>query len=428
MIRDVSDLLKGIMEEEKIKLGAYSLKHGPTIGKMYEGLTSEILDRAIPKSLGLQLRQGIIHDGQGTMSGQIDCMLVKGSGEQIPYTDSYKWHVKDVIAVIEVKKTLYSTDLKDSFEHLRCVINSYGSYAQSGKVSEKFNINPAIKAFSITTGLIPPALSEIDTIGIEKEILFHTFVIEQLSPIRIVLGYHGFKKEESLREALAVFIDENKMTQGFGVGSFPQLIVCGEYSLIKMNGYPYCVPMDTEFWNFYTSSHANPVLLILELIWTRLSHEISIENLWGEDLHIENFALFLSGRVKQEGEIIGWEYNYTPISEAALIERSAVEEWSPTFVSLTQFVVFNKLCNGKVESINDKSLMDYIAKEGEDFDEFIQSLLNTGLVALREDKLQLTTYECKCVILPDGRFAVAENSCGRFTRWVNKQIKRSKKR
>ena len=89
MIHDVSDLLKGIMLEERAKLDAYSLKHGPTIGKMYEGLTSDILGRAIPESLGLQLQHGIIHDGQGTMSVEIDCMLVKGIGEKIPYTDSY---------------------------------------------------------------------------------------------------------------------------------------------------------------------------------------------------------------------------------------------------------------------------------------------------------------------------------------------------
>lgn len=426
MIRDISELLKGIMKEEKAKLDAYSLKHGPTIGKMYEGLTSNILDRAIPESLGLQWRHGIIHDGKGEMSGEIDCMLVRGSGEQIPFTDSYKWHVKDVIAVIEVKKTLYSVDLRDSFEHLRGIMDSYGSYVRSGTGSETFDITPARKAFSETTGLIPPPDSEICSIGIENEILYHTFVLEQLSPIRIVLGYHGFKKESSLREALVRFIDENKMTHGFGVGSFPQLIVCGEYSLIKMNGYPYSAPMDSEFWNFYGSSKANPVLLILELIWTRLSREISVENLWGEDLHVENFAPFLSGRIKQVGEQIGWEYKHTPVREAALKERNAAVDWSPTFVSSTQFVVFNRLCNGEAESVNDRLLRDYITKEGEDFDEFIKSLVNTGLVALSEDKLQLTTHECMCAILPDGGFAVAENNNGRFSRWISKQIERSK--
>ncbi len=254
------------MLEERLKLDEYSLKHGPTIGKMYEGLASDILGRAIPESLGLQLQHGIIHDGTGRMTGEIDCMLVKSSGEKIPYTDSYKWHVKDVIAVIEVKKTLYSADLKDSFEHLRGVADNYGAYVQSDDENAKFNIGPARKAFSEATGIVPPEHSKVEALGIYMEMLYHTFVMEHLSPIRIVLGYHGFKKESSLREALVSFIEENQMTHGFGVGSFPQLIVCGNYSLIKMNGYPYSAPMDSEFWNFFASSNANPILLILEFI------------------------------------------------------------------------------------------------------------------------------------------------------------------
>lgn len=426
MIHDVSELLQGIIHEERSKLDEYSLKHGPTIGKMYEGLALDILGRAIPESLGLQLQHGIIHDGKGSMSGEIDCMLVMGHGEKIPYTESYKWHVKDVIAVIEVKKTLYSADLKDAFEHLRGIADSYGPYVQSGDGGEAFNINPAKKAFSETTGLIAPEHSKANSLGIDLEILYHTFVMEQISPIRIVLGYHGFKKESSLREALFSFIEDNRMTNGFGVGSFPQLIVCGNFSLIKMNGYPYSAPMDSGFWNFYASSNANPVALILELIWTRLSYQINVEDLWGEDLSIENFAQFLSARIKTVDDMTGWEYKYTSISEAALKERNAEVEWSPTFVSSTQFAIFYNLCNGKEESIDDISLRGYVEEKGEDFHGFIESLRKTGLIALKEDKLQLTTYECQCVIVPDGRFAVADNSSGRLTRWVSKHKKRDK--
>ncbi|WP_156820436.1 hypothetical protein [Thioalkalivibrio thiocyanodenitrificans] len=229
-----------------------------------------------------------------------------------------------------------------------------------------------------------------------------------------------------MREALFFFIEENQRTKGFGVGSFPQLIVCGNYSLVKMNGYPYSAPMNSDFWNFYASSNANPILLILELIWTRLSYQINVENLWGDDLSIENFAPFLSAKIKTVGDLAGWEYKYTPISEDTLKERAAAGEWSPTIVSSAQFVIFNRLCNGAEESIDDKSLREYIEKEGEDFDHFIESLTSTGLIALKDDKLQLTTYECQCVILPDGRFAVADNNSGRLTRWINKQIEQNK--
>lgn len=426
MIRDISDLLKGIMDEEKAKLDSYSLKHGPTIGRMYEGLTSDILSRAVPTSLGLQLRHGIIHDGQGTMSGEIDCMLVKGNGEKIPYTDSYKWHVKDVIAVIEVKKTLYSADLRDSFNHLKTVVDNYGSYLRNGEGNETFNINPARRAFSEATGIIPPTHKNVSSMGIENQVLYHTFVMEQLSPIRIVLGYHGFKKEASIREALIEFLSKNLMEDGFGVNSFPQLITCGKYSLIKTNGFPYSSPMTTKYWDFYGSSRANPVLLILELIWTRLSREIKVQDLWGKDLHIENFARLLSGRVIKKGDKVGWEYMHSSFSEQELKEIPPTDEWSPIFVSSPQFVIFNKLCNGDTESINDKSLIQFIENEGENFADFIQSLLNTGLIALNGDKLELTTHECQCAIVPNGGFVVAENNSGRFSRWIAKEMKKSK--
>ena len=106
MIRKVSDILNGFIDEEKRKLGLFELNHAPTIGRMYEGLTNEVLNKAIPPKLNLRIESGVIFDDTGTMTGQIDCMLVKGDGIQIPYTDLYKWHIKDVIAVFEVKKTL----------------------------------------------------------------------------------------------------------------------------------------------------------------------------------------------------------------------------------------------------------------------------------------------------------------------------------
>ena len=119
MIRSISDLLKSFIDQEIKKLDEFDLKHGPTIGKMYEGLTSDILNKTVPEKLNLKTTTGVIYDDTGLMTGEIDCMLVRGEGLKIPYTESYKWHIKDVIVVFEVKKTLYSAELKDSFNHLK---------------------------------------------------------------------------------------------------------------------------------------------------------------------------------------------------------------------------------------------------------------------------------------------------------------------
>ncbi len=156
MITKVSSILQGFIDQETKKLDEYSLRHGPTIGKMYEGLASNVLNRAIPDFLGLEIKSGFIHDGASKITGEIDCMLVKGIGEQIPHTTSYKWHIKDVIAVFEVKKNLYSADLRDAFGHLRDVLETHSQYVLSGKGKETYDISSVERAFSLITGIIAP--------------------------------------------------------------------------------------------------------------------------------------------------------------------------------------------------------------------------------------------------------------------------------
>lgn len=125
MIRNMADLLRTFIEQESAQLATFNVSHGPTIGDMYEGLSAEVLNRAVPTNLDLQVVNGFTVDTAGIQSGQMDCMLVRGSGEQIPFTSSYRWPIRDVLAVFEVKKTLGYEDLKDAFVHLRNYYN-YG--------------------------------------------------------------------------------------------------------------------------------------------------------------------------------------------------------------------------------------------------------------------------------------------------------------
>lgn len=272
MIRTIADILKGFVDEEKKKLDQFSLNHAPTIGNMYEGLTNDVLNRVIPVGLDLQIVSGFIYDQDDVMTGQIDCMLVKCKGIEIPHTSSYKWHIKDVIAVLEVKKTLYTNDLKDAFIHLREVNYSYSRYVEdcNSKVPEEtFDVSSAISAFAYITSIVPPLRRDVKNLEFPLQILYHTLIMECISPIRIILGYHGFKSENSLRNSLIDFLRENELyAAGFGVHSFPQLIISDNFSLIKLNGQPYSAALQDNQWIFYASSRSNPVLLILELIWT----------------------------------------------------------------------------------------------------------------------------------------------------------------
>lgn len=54
MITSLSDLIEALRTKEAEVLKRHDVKHGPTIGDMYEDLTRHIVGRAIPSELGLQ--------------------------------------------------------------------------------------------------------------------------------------------------------------------------------------------------------------------------------------------------------------------------------------------------------------------------------------------------------------------------------------
>src|SRR5438132_1512251 len=124
MIRTIADLLLAFKDAECRQIEKSGLTHAPTIGEMYEGLTSSIL-KAIPHGAGLQVVSGFI-EGNGRLSGQIDCMLVSGAGSRVPHTKHFKWPVRQVIAVLEVKKRLSLSALTDAQAHLSKVLDIHG--------------------------------------------------------------------------------------------------------------------------------------------------------------------------------------------------------------------------------------------------------------------------------------------------------------
>jgi len=80
MIKTVGEILEALRKAEAAKLKASDIRHAPTIGSMYEGLTRSLLERAVPSSMNLRIVSGFVVDGLGGTSGQLDCMLVSGEG------------------------------------------------------------------------------------------------------------------------------------------------------------------------------------------------------------------------------------------------------------------------------------------------------------------------------------------------------------
>ena len=85
-------------------------------------------------------------------------------------------------------------------------------------------------------------------------------------------------------------------------------------------------------------------------------------------------------------------------------------------------MIFNRLCSEGELNIDNKETKDYVESKGLEYSEFIESLTRTGLIAIKNNKMELTTFECSCSILPDGRCAVAENNTGRLSRWLERYM------
>ena len=423
MIRNVADLLRKFVDQERKMLDEVELTHGPTIGAMYEGLTKSLLEKSIPPDLGLKVVSGFAFFDK-ELSGEIDCMVVHGDGEKIPYTDKYKWHIENVIAVFEVKKTLSAAEISDSYDHLRKISKLYSTYVESNDAAnKKFNLSLPRRIFAQMTGVVPPPHEQIDSLPFDQEIIYHTLVCEYLSPIRIVVGHHGWKKEKTLRDHICKLLEERtENPAGMGAGSFPQLIIGGEFSIVKLNGLPYVGILIDGMWPLLASTSHNPLRVLLELLFTKLDFMFS-KNLASDDsTEQEAMSSCLRAKAVKREQIQGWEYAYDDLSSSTLKDRGANVHWVPVELTSAQFTVVNLLCNGNEIDINDPKFVEFANQEPGGCLAFVESLAKTRLIAIDGSKLQLTTIECQAMITPDGKYMAGENNAGQMSIWLKEII------
>ena len=424
MIRTLGDMLEDLRRAEAKRLGEVDIKHPPTIGEMYEGLTQDLLGRAIPSGLDLKVVSGFAIDGNGGTTGQLDCMVVRGKGIPIPYAPGkFQWHVRDVLAVFEVKKTLFGGDLGDAYQQLKSVSEITSAWLQKAKGTYEFSLGASMRAYAQCTGEIAPPADEWLSMDPARHLIFHTIMFDQIAPVRVMLGYFGYSTEGGLRRGFSSLLEQNSRVHGFGPPTLPNLIVADGAALVKLGGHPYHHPLKSDgYWPILASSHINPTLLILELIWTRISYLQRMAELFGEDLELELLSQFLEARpvipVRSE-DAQGWMYREIPLSAKQLAEGPDHMEWAPVELDVQQNVVLDQLCREDVFT-TEPDLVTYLKSSGRDPETFFQSLIETNLVAMDGTRLILTTVQLAIVILPDCRTVAADNNTGRLERWVQR--------
>ena len=415
MIKTVADFLDCLREKENAALKQQDITHPPTISDMYEGLTHDLLNRAFPPSAGIDVTAGFITDNSGTLSDELDCMVVMGTGQEVPYTNKRKYVIDDVVAVVQVKKNLYSSDLRSGYGNLLSVTKFDPSRDRRAVLLRD--------AFQTTTRRPLPSREQLPSLPYEIQLIYQTLVMELVYPARIIFGYNGFKSQSALRRSFVDFLSAQMTTipaQGFGVPSMPSLISCGRHSIVKANGMPFCSPMEEDgFWPVLGSTSTNPIELLLQVVWTRLVYDRKLPaTLFDDDAFLQPMARFIDARPTRIGDQGGWMYRVTNASPKVLEEEPEPSRWEPVIVDQTQFVILNRLCGEERIQLNDPDLANFLSAGGYTVGSFVQSLNNLGLAARDGDTLVLLTRGCTCAILPDGRFAVAENVAGQFTRWM----------
>jgi hypothetical protein len=414
MITKIADLLNDLRIAEAERIDQQQIKHTTTIGDMYEGLTTLVLERAIPTQADLRIVSGFAEANSGVRSGQIDCMLVSGSGKQLPYSKASVWNIRDVIAVVEVKKTLFSAQVETAHDQLRQFLNLHWDDFQNSPPRD-LDIGPALQAYRLITGLEPPAHSEAGKLPFHLEMLYRALVVEQVSPVRIIFGYGEFNSEASVREGFFDFLEKHAKQQGFGGSALPALIVCGQFSLVKLNGFPFTYPMQGKRSLIYGSSHQNPLYFLLELIWTRLSHRFTMPEWYMSDLTLGQLSPVLSGQAVQRSGFSGWEYWTHSLELLPAGEEPEPAAWEPIAVSDFGLHVFTQLCAR--ESLS--QVPEYTGATEQEKKEF-QKMIDARIIGYDADKIVLLTNCAMCVTAPDGNTYIGENAAGRLSAWLEK--------
>lgn len=422
MLTTVADFLKTLMDKEKELLLKYKIiEHGPTIGDMYEGLTKDLLKKSIFTGLDIRVVSGKIRNKDGEFSHEVDCMIVEGDGEPIPYTDKFIYELSQVIAVIEVKKTLHKQDLTDSYKKMHRI------YDINNLEVGSLNMRGFRDSFRHIVQKELPNYDEVEALPFHEQMIYHTLLIEDTMPVRIVFGYYGYKSEFSLREAFVKYIEEEAGNKGFSPTIFPDLIICGNSSLMKLDAMPYISPINEDgYWMFYGSTTHNPILILLEFVWTKLSYKYNIDSsIFGDDLEFEAFHPLLAGKaMANDAGIKGWQMKYISIKREDLDHEPVFYEWAPAELNEPEFVIISWLCNHGSLDVSEPGFTKWLSDMGIELNEVVESLRKKRLIYFHNDRFTLLTDKC-VVFTVNGKWYAGENKSGRITNWINKQLQKN---
>ena len=418
------------LEEFKVKgLTLISTKetditHPVTIGNIYEGFTAEILNRSIFSGLNLRIVQNsFIYNDSGKISKEMDCMIVTGEGQKISFTDQFKYHIKDVIGVVQVKKQLYKDAIDDAHKNLISVIETAEpreGEAHMGRIH--------FDSYKGLMNKLLPYREELKKLSWREQIIYHFLLMQAFWPIRILIGYNSYKTEFALREAFVDYLEKQASLgprPGYNPISFPDLMICGESTIVKNIGMPFCFPLNFEkdfYWDILLTTNKRPMYYLLELIWTRLCYKHKLgSKIFGDDSQYDFLHPFIECRERKiSNNKYGWEYMYHPLTKKQLDITIEPEKWHPVEIDSIQETILLMLSeNGRLKI--DNELIEYCSLNNCSLNDLIKSWTKNKIAYHEAGEIILLLETAMIVNTPDGKVYIGENKNGRMFDWTNKK-------
>lgn len=414
MLVTISDLLQQIMDKQKFFLDSQKITHPGTIGDMFEGLSKTLLDKALFKGLNLNIRDGFIRDKKGNLSKQIDCMIIEGEGEQIPCTSHCIVDFENVIAILESKKSLLSEELSEAYENM---ISSSNCFEPSEKMN--IQIQDLVQSFQEVTGNeFPKSREELNNLDTFSFYYYHTLVIMHAMPLRIVLGYFGYKSEKSLREGYVNYLEKNINKKNYGPNSMPDLIICNKSSIVKLNDLPFKPQkLDNGYFTLFATGSNVPMYYLVSMLWSKLQYRYNLDpSIWDDDGYsVEPMKAYINTKFVEyniEGtNRKGWGFQYIPLSDEEL-DKNLEINWSPFKVSKEAFIV--------ATFFKEADVIENITKCGipsEILNKVLKELLDTKLFLLDGNKMICNAKDLVLFMNNDSNY-LCDNIDGDLNIWL----------
>ncbi|MFJ4085394.1 DUF6602 domain-containing protein [Pseudomonas psychrophila] len=416
----LSELLKKIRDREKVVLDEHQIKHAPTIGKMYEGLTKELLNQSKLDEYGVKVVSGFMQVGE-EQSVQIDCMIVIGEGVPVPKTDEFTYPTHQVLAVIEVKKNLMATEMADAYDHLNDTLrlSKLDYQRQEDENTLEFSTARPAAEYMCLFGEPAPRYEESRSLPFHKRAVYHTLVRERLTPVRIAIGYNGFKSEQNFRNSINRFYDNKVNKQGYGVINMPNLMISDGFSVIKTNGLPYQgFWSELDGWGWLASSSSNPFLLILELLYDRIELALGVTVDRGPDLQEEVLHPLMLAKPVQTEQGMGW--SYMVLTAKVPKDEPQSREWTPLEISSFQKDLL-ALVHEHGELSNDDPTLTNFKKQHtiEDIHGLVQPLLEARFLLSSNGTLSVGPTDLAVAKVGE-QWYCGNDAGGRFKQWITR--------